>query len=155
MMLTKRMVIIAIVVEVVAAIIFVWLIETFQIPIFDFIWNSPCVLAVRMGLIIAGALLVTVSVALGVAMKCICSKHTYDRESDIASLYGFAIAMMLILYLYLFLFVVGCDAGRFKDSALLCLGMFGSIVAIRIKRWGWIVVYVLLFLIAGSIFPAA
>ena len=122
--------------------------------IVNFILNSPHVFASRMIMLATGCLIVIISVICDVVLRLKHGRCAHDKESDHIALRGFALAMLLMMVFWMTLYVAGLDATDFEGGALVCLATFGSAVAVRNKRWGWIFVYLLIFLFACSIFPA-
>ena len=137
-----------------AAAVLEFLIVYFRRPICDFVYFSPYVSWLQIALVATGCAIVAISVFVGIKARLKHGKRPYDKESDHVALRGFAIAMLLLIVLSLTLLSEGLDASLFECAALLCLGVCGSVVAARNNRWGWIIVYLLIFLFAGSIFPA-
>ena len=131
-----------------------FLIGFFARQIGTFVMASPNVLALRIALIAAGSMIVAVSSIIGIVARLKHGKRAPDGESDHVALRGFAVAMLSVMVLCLTSRGV-FDASEFECAALLCLCIFGSAVAARNRRWGWIAVYLLIFLFAGSILPAA
>ena len=131
-----------------------FLIVYFRRPIYDFVYFSPYVSWLQIALVATGCAIVAISLFAGIKARLKHGKRPFDKELDHVALRGFAIAMLLLIVLCLTLCCAGLDAGFFEGVALLCLGVYGSVVAVRNNRWGWIIVYLLIFLFAGLIFPA-
>ncbi len=137
-----------------AAAVLEFLIVYFRRPIHDFAYFSPYVFWLQIALVATGCAIVAISVFVGIKARSKHVKRPFDKESDHVALWGFAIAMLLLIVLSLTLCSEGYDPSCLEGAALLCLGVYGSVVAARNNRWGWMIVYLLIFLFAGSLFPA-
>lgn len=126
-----------------------FLIVHYRNPICEFVSSSPHVFALRVALIVTGGVIVAASSIVGIKR----GRRIPDRESDNVALRCFAVAMLLIPVPSWTLSFIGLDASFFSSAASSSLVMFGSVVAIRNKRWGWIIAYLLIFLFWGGLYP--
>ena len=152
--MTKKPMFVSLGVMVAVAAVLEFLIVHYGHPICTFVLTGSNVFALRVAFIATGIAIVAASSIIGIMVRLKHGKRAPDRESDHVALRCFAVAMLLVFVLCFTLYSVGLDAMLFQGAALLCLGTFGSVVAARNKRWGWIIAYLLIFLFFGSLFPA-
>ena len=132
-----------------------WSIIMYRDPIREFMFYNSQVSIVRTALMVIGGVIVIAAAAFAVSRRISHRKCDLDIVSDRASLRGFAVAMLLVLVFCLTLMCeIGCDAMPLQAGAMSCLALFGSLVAIRVKRKRWIIVYWLIWMFAGALCPA-
>ena len=132
-----------------------WLIIMYRDPIREFMFYNTQVSIVRTALMVTGGLIVVVAAAFAVSRRISHCKCDLDIVSDRAALRGFAVAMLLVLvFCWTLMGELGCDAMPLQAGAMSCLALFGSLVAIRVKRKRWIIVYWLIWMFAGALCPA-
>ena len=104
---------------------------------------------------VIGGVIVIAAAAFAVSRRISHRKCDLDIVSDRAALRGFAVAMLLVLvFCWTLMCELGCDAMPLQAGAMSCLALFGSLVAIRVKRKRWIIVYWLIWMFAGAVCPA-
>ena len=131
-----------------------WLIIMYRDPIREFMFYDSHISVVRMALMVVGGMIIVAAAAFAVSMRVSHRKCDLDIVSDRAALRGFAVAMLLALVFCLTLMsVVGCNAVPLQAGAMSCLALFGSLVAIRVKRKRWIIVYWLIWVLTGALAP--
>lgn len=132
-----------------------WLIVRYSKPICFFVLSDPHVPVVRMAFVIAGSVIIAVAVAICAARRIAHCKHALVVASDRVALRGFVLAMLFAwIFCFTLTYEVGCDATRFEAAAMALLALFGSMVAVRAKDKGWMAIYFLLWVLAGSLYPA-
>ena len=132
-----------------------WLIIKYSNQIWEFMFYDSHVSVVRTALMVIGGVIVIAAAAFAVSRRISHRKCDLDIVSDRASLRGFAVAMLLVLVFCLTLMCeVGCDAMPLQAGAMSCLAVVGSVFAIRAKRKRWIIVYFLIWMLAGTLAPA-
>ena len=132
-----------------------WLIIKYRNPIREFMFYDSHVSVVRTALMVIGGVIVIAAAAFAVSRRISHRKCDLDIVSDRAALRGFAIAMLLVLvFCWTLMGGLGCDAMPLQAGAMSCLALFGSLVAIRVKRKRWIIVYWLIWMFAGALCPA-
>ena len=62
--------------------------------------------------------------------------------------------LLVLVFCLTLMFEVGCDAMPLQAGAMSCLTVFGSVFAIRAKCKRWIIVYFLIWMLAGTLAPA-
>ena len=132
-----------------------WLIIKYRIPIMDFLFYDQHVSVVRTALRVVGGMVALSAIAFAVSRRISRCKCDMNIMSDFAALRGFAVAMLFVLVFRLTLMVVVfCDAMLFEIGAMSCFTLFGSVVAIRANRKRWIIVYLIIWMLAGTLAPA-
>ena len=132
-----------------------WSIIMYRNPIWEFMFYDSHVSVVRTALAVIGGMIIVAAVAFAVSRWISHRKCDLDILSDRAALRGFAVAMLLALVFCMTLMsIVECDAMPLQAGAMSCLALFGSLVAIRVKRKRWIIVYWLIWMFAGALCPA-
>lgn len=133
-----------------------WSIIKYRNPIREFMFYDSHVLSVvRTALIVIGGMIIVVAAAFAVSRRISHRKCDLDIVSDRAALRGFAVAMLLVLvFCWTLMCSVDGDAMPFQAGAMSCLAVVGSVVAIRAKRKRWIIVYFLIWMLAGALAPA-
>ena len=132
-----------------------WLIIKYRNPIREFMFYDSHVSVVRTALMVIGGVIVIAAAAFAVSRRISHRKCDLDIVSDRAALRGFAVAMLLVLvFCWTLMGELGCDAMPLQAGAMSCLALFGSLVAIRVKRKRWIIVYWLIWMLAGTLAPA-
>lgn len=128
-----------------------WLIIKYCNPIREFMFYDSHVSVVRTALMVIGGVIVIAAAAFAVSMRISHRKCDLDIVSDRAALRGFAVAMLFVfVFCWTLMGTVGCDAMLFQAGAMSCLAVVGSVVAIRAKRKRWIIVYFLIWMLAGA-----
>ena len=123
-------------------------------PIYEFVSTSPHVLALRVALIAVGGAMVAAACIAGFIARIKHGKCVPGGEGDHLALRCFAAAMFLVMVLCWSLYDVGLDASSFQIAAIAFLAMSGSVVAVRTRRWRWIIVYFILFFFFGALLPS-
>ena len=123
-------------------------------PIYEFVSTSPHVLALRVALMSAGGAMVVAACIAGFIARVKHGKRVPGGEGDHLALRCFAAAMFLVMVLCWSLYDVGLDASSFQIAAIAFLAMSGSVVAVRTRRWRWIIVYFILFFFFGALLPS-
>ena len=132
-----------------------WSIIKYRNPIREFMFYDSQVSIVRTALMVVGGMIIVAAAAFAVSRRISHRKCDLDIVSDRAALRGFAIAMLLVLvFCWTLMGELGCDAMPLQAGAMSCLALFGSLVAIRVKRKRWIIVYWLIWMFAGALCPA-
>ncbi len=132
-----------------------WLIIKYRNPIREFMFYDSHVSVVRTALMVIGGVIVIAAAAFAVSRRISHRKCDLDIVSDRAALRGFAVAMLLVLvFCWTLMCELGCDAMPLQAGAMSCLVVVGSVFAIRAKRKRWIVVYFLIWMLAGALAPA-
>ena len=123
------------------------------VPLRNFIAYSPRVPFVRMVFCVLGGVLLTSAFLYGLSAR-LCGKCVPVVMSDFASLRLF---LMLLIAVPVLCFVLAaktdCCFHQFQCSVAFSLFVFGSLIAIRTKRFRYIVYYLFLFLSLGGIIP--
>ena len=123
------------------------------VPLRNFIAYSPRVPFVRMVFCVLGGVLLTSAFLYGLSAR-LCGKCVPVVMSDFSSLRLF---LMLLIAVPVLCFVLAaktnCCFHQFQCSAAFTLFVFGSLIAVRTKRFRYIIYYLVLFLSLGSIVP--
>ena len=132
-----------------------WLIIKYRNPIREFMFYDSHVSVVRTALMVIGGMIIVAAAAVAISSRISRRKCDLDIVSDRAALRGFAVAMLFVfVFCWTLMGTVGCDAMLFQDGAMSCLAVVGSVFAIRAKRKRWIIVYFLIWMLAGTLAPA-
>jgi len=131
-----------------------WLIIKYRNPIREFMFYDSHISVVRMALMVVGGMIIVAAAAFAVSRRISHRKCDLDIVSDRAALRGFAVAMLFVLVFCWTLMCSDCDAMPFQAGAISCLALFGSVVAIRANRKRWIIVYLIIWMLAGALAPA-
>ena len=132
-----------------------WLIIKYRNPIREFMFYDSHVSVVRTALMVIGGVIVIAAAAFAVSRRISHRKCDLDIVSDRAALRGFAIAMLLVLvFCWTLMCELGCDAMPLQAGAMSCLAVVGSVFAIRAKRKRWIIVYIIIWMLVGTLAPA-
>ena len=119
----------------------------------NFIAYSPKVPFVRMVFCVSGVVLLASAFLYGLSAR-LCGKCVPVVMSDFSSLRLF---LMLLIAVPVLCFVLAaktnCCFHQFQCSAAFTLFVFGSLIAVRTKRFRYIIYYLVLFLSLGSIVP--
>ena len=129
-----------------------WLIIKYRNLIGEFILYDPYVSVVRTALMVIGGMIISVAASFIVSRRISDRKYDLNIVSDRAALRGFAVAMLFVwVFCWTLMCAVGCDAAPFEAGAMSCLALWGSVVAIRANRKRWIIVYFLMWMLAGLV----
>ena len=132
-----------------------WLIIKYRNPIREFMFYDSHVSVVRTALMVIGGVIVIAAAAFAVSRRISHRKCDLDIVSDRAALRGFAVAMLLVLvFCWTLMCELGCDAMPLQAGAMSCLAVVGSVFAIRAKRKRWIIVYIIIWMLVGTLAPA-
>ena len=119
----------------------------------NFIAYSPRVPFVRMVFCVLGGVLLTSAFHYGLSAR-LCGKCVPVVMSDFASLRFFLVLLIVVPVLCFVLAAkTYCCFYQFQCSVAFSLFVFGSLIAIRTKRFRYIVYYLFLFLSLGGIIP--
>ena len=123
------------------------------VPLRNFIAYSPRVPFVRMVFCVLGGVLLTSAFLYGLSAR-LCGKCVPAVMSDFASLRFFLVLLIVVPVLCFVLAAkTYCCFYQFQCSVAFSLFVFGSLIAIRTKRFRYIVYYLFLFLSLGGIIP--
>lgn len=119
----------------------------------NFIAYSPKVPFVRMVFCVSGGVLLAGAFLYGLFVR-LCGKRVPTVMSDFASL-RFFLVLLIVVPVLCFVIAANTDCCfyRFQCSAAFSLFVFGSLIAIRTKRFRYILYYLSLFLLLGGIIP--
>ena len=132
-----------------------WSIIKYRNPIREFMFYDSHVSVVRTALMVIGGMIIVAAAAVAISSRISRRKCDLDIVSDRAALRGFAVAMLLVfVFCWTLMGTVGCDAMPLQAGAMSCLAVVGSVFAIRAKRKRWIIVYFLIWMLAGTLAPA-
>ena len=132
-----------------------WSIIKYRNPIREFMFYDSHISVVRMALMVVGGMIIVAAAAFAVSRRISHRKCDLDIVSDHAALRGFAVAMLLVLvFCWTLMCSVHGDAMPFQAGAMSCLAVVGSVVAIRANRKRWIIVYLIIWMLAGTLAPA-
>ena len=121
----------------------------------DFIAYSPRVPIVRKVSIGSGCVIVAIAFVYG-AISRLRSVKVVVVMSDETALVFFLVMLIHVPFLcWSLASITHCDFWQFQSSACFLALVVGSLVAVRTKRYRYILYYAILFLLLGGIIPPA
>ena len=127
----------------------------FASSIENFIAYSPLVSFVRIMLVSCGCAIVLCSIAYCLLSSVYGMRVLVLMPDRTALFYFFAMLIVLPLSCYELAAVTHCDFWPFQSSASLFLFVYGSFVAVRARRYRYILYFLVLLLVLGWAVPPA
>ena len=119
----------------------------------DFIAYSPWVPIVRKISIGSGCAIVAIAVAYGAICKLRYAKIVVVMSDDTALFFFLVMLVGVTLLCFELASVTHCDFWQLQQSVAFVLSFTGGLVAVRTKRYRYVLYYILLFLLLGGIIP--